>query len=73
MTEPAITIHTAHPGNTDTRTGGQIRRGSFDHFPDNLMAWNQSWPNRRQISFHNVQVSAANPASHDSKQHMPGL
>jgi hypothetical protein len=38
---PAITIDTAHPGNTDACSLRQIRRCAFDHLAHDLMARNE--------------------------------
>ena len=47
MTVPAITIHAAHPGDTDTRSERHLRGRAFDYFADDLMARNELRPNRR--------------------------
>jgi hypothetical protein len=47
MTVPAITIHAAHPGDTDTRSERHLRSRAFDYFADDLMARNELPPNRR--------------------------
>jgi hypothetical protein len=42
-------------------------------FAHNLMARNELLSKWREISFHNVQISAANPAGDNPKQDVPGL
>jgi hypothetical protein len=72
MAVPAIAIDTAHPGNADPRSERQLRGRAFDHFPDDLMTGNESRPQRRQISFNDVQVSATDSAGNHPKQNMSG-
>ena len=64
---PAVAIYTAHPGNTDSRSQLQLGGCAFDHFPYDLMAGNESRPNRRQIFFHDVQIGSTHSAGDDPK------
>jgi hypothetical protein len=73
MTVPAIAIYASHPGNTDARSERHLRSRAFDHFPHDLMTRNELRSKRRQISFHDVQVSAAYSTSNDPKQDMSGF
>jgi hypothetical protein len=70
---PAIPIYATHPRNAHTGSYGQFRRRTFRHLPHDLMTRNKLRPNRRQVAFNNVQVRAANSASHHSQQDVPGL
>jgi len=67
---PAITIHAAHPGNTDTRSQRQFRGRALDHFAHDLMARNELRPKRGQICFHDVQIGTTHSARDDPKQDM---
>jgi hypothetical protein len=51
---PALAIHAAHPGNTDSRSQRQLRCLAVNHLSDDLMAWDELRSNRRQVSFHDV-------------------
>lgn len=62
---PAITVHSAHPGEAHPRAKRQRQRSAIDNLAHDLMTWNKLRLNRRQISFNNVQVRAADPASDD--------
>jgi hypothetical protein len=73
MAVPAITVYTAHPGNSYSRAQGQLCCRSFDHFSNDLMTRNKLRLHRRQISLDDVQVSAANSASNNSEQDMSGF
>jgi hypothetical protein len=73
MALPAVTIDTTHPRNADTGSERQLQCRAFHHFAHDLMARNELRSKCRQISFHNVQISAANPAGDNPKQDVPGL
>jgi hypothetical protein len=68
MTVPAVAIYTAHPRNTDTGSNRQIRGRAFHYFAYDLMTRNELRSKCREISFHDVQISAANPAGDNPKQ-----
>jgi hypothetical protein len=70
---PAITVHTTHPGNTDSRSRRQLSCCAFDDLSDDLMTGNELRLQRREISFDDVQIGTTNPASNDAKQHVPRL
>jgi hypothetical protein len=65
MTEPAVVIDAAHPGNADTRSQLQLLGRAFDYLSHDLMTGNNSRPNRRKLSFNDVQVSPTHSASDD--------
>jgi hypothetical protein len=73
FTVPAITVHATHPGNANSRSPRQLGRLTLNHLSDNLMARNELLPDRRQVSFHNMQVSATDPAGNHPEQNMPGF
>jgi hypothetical protein len=68
---PAITVHTTHPGNTDSRSLRQLICCPFDDLADDLMTGYELRLKRREILFDYVQVGATNPARNDAKQHVP--
>lgn len=70
---PAITVHTSHPGNPHSRSDRQLRGRTFDYLSNDLMSGNERRLNRRQILFHDVQISPANSAGKNAKQNAPSL
>jgi hypothetical protein len=70
MAIPAITIDAAHPRNTDPGPPRQLRCLAFDDLSYNLVTRDESRLNRWQIALNDVQVSTADPASDDPKQHV---
>jgi len=70
---PAISVDAAHPGDPDPRSQRQLRGRAFDYLSYDLVAGNEPWLNRRQISLNNVQVGTTDPAGNYPKQHISGL
>jgi hypothetical protein len=70
---PAIAIDTANPGDTGTGSQRQLGRRASGHLSHDLMAGDKVRANRRQIPFGDVQVSTANPARQNPKQHISRL
>jgi hypothetical protein len=70
---PAITVDAAHPGNAYPRAQRQRGRSAIDDLAHDLMTRNQLRQNRRQVSFNDVQVRAADAASNDPNQDVVGL
>jgi hypothetical protein len=72
-TVPTVTINTAHPRDTDTRSMRKIRCHPFDNLAYDLVTRNQQWPNRRQISFNDMQIGTANSTRKNPEQNMSRL
>jgi hypothetical protein len=72
MAIPAIAVHASHPRDADARSERELRCGTFQYLPHDLMTRNELRFKRRELSFHDVQVRATNAASNDAKQNMSG-
>jgi hypothetical protein len=73
MAVPTITIYAAHPRDTDTRSERQFCCCAFHHLSNNLVAKDKFRSKWRQISFHDVQISATDPAGNYPKQDVSSL
>jgi len=65
---PAVAIDASHPGDTDASSHWQSFGCSLDHLAHNLVAGNQFGKKRRQITFDDVQIGAANTAGLHTEQ-----
>jgi len=63
--EPAISVNPAHPGDADARPDRQIRGCAFYHLADDLMTRDDARLYRREVTFDDVAVGAADPAGND--------
>jgi hypothetical protein len=70
---PAAPIHAADPGDTGPASQRQLCGRAPGYFAHDLVTGDELRPNRRQISFGNVEVSPANPARKDPQQHVASL
>jgi hypothetical protein len=68
---PALTVCSTEPGDSYTGSEWQLGRCACDDLTDDLVAGNQVLPLRRQLSFYDVQVCAANSASQHSQKNLP--
>jgi hypothetical protein len=73
IAEPAISVGSTHPG--DANPGSQRHRfgPAFNDLANNLMPWNQSRPQGRQIAFNDMQVSTADSTCNHTQQHIAWL
>jgi hypothetical protein len=65
---PAASIHAAHPGDPHAGAHRQLRGGAARDFSHDLMARDERLTQRRQLSFDDVQVGAADAAGADPQQ-----
>jgi hypothetical protein len=70
---PAIPIDATDPGDSGTASQRQLGCRSGGNLAHDLVARNQLRSHRRQISFGNMKVSAANSAGQHSQQHVARL
>jgi hypothetical protein len=73
MAVPATAVNSAHPRDADAGACGKFGSGSFDDLADDLVAGNQARTKRRQVSFDDVKVGAADSAGEHSKDDVAGL
>jgi hypothetical protein len=59
LAEPTVAISAADPCDADAAARRQVPGRALHDFPDDLVAWDQLWPQSWQISFDNMQVGAA--------------
>jgi len=67
---PAITVCSAHPGNSHARSDWRFLTLACDDFADDLVTRNQLRPKRRQVTFDDVQIRATHATGEDAKQQM---
>jgi hypothetical protein len=70
---PAISINAADPGDSGAASQRQLGCRAADYLADDLVAWNELRAQRRQISFRNMKVSAADSAGQHAQQHVARL
>jgi hypothetical protein len=70
---PAVSINAAHPRHANTCACHKFGRAGVCNFSNNLVSWNYFFAVRRQLAFHNVQVSPANAARANPEQNLAAL
>src|SRR5208337_2328249 len=71
--EPTIAVYPTHPGDADARSEWQVQGCAFYHLADNLMTGDDVRSDWRQVTFDDVEISAADATCDDLKQHLSGL
>jgi hypothetical protein len=71
--EPATAVYSAHPGDANAHSDGQIGSCAFHHLADDLMSGDNARPDGREIALDDVKIGAADTTSNHLEQHLSGL
>jgi len=71
--EAAGAVCAAHPGDADSGADGELGGGAVDDFADDLVTGNNSRVTWRELTLHNMKISAADRTCEHTQQNVTWL